>query len=101
MKQTIATLIGGLLLGAIVLWAGWSLDNPKKETVKTTERVCERCGYREADTDYARGVNAALDAVMLLDLEQDLQETNRTWGAMADVVCQRLNVERATNNASR
>jgi predicted RNA polymerase sigma factor len=43
---------------------------------------------------YAAGVNAALDAMMLLNLEQQLQGTNRTWGAMAEIVCERLRVER-------
>jgi hypothetical protein len=43
---------------------------------------------------YASGVNAALDAMMLLNLEQQLQGTNRTWGAMAEIVCERLRVER-------
>ena len=45
------------------------------------------------NNDYAKGVNAALDAIMLLSLEQDLEGTNRTWGAMADIVRSRLHVE--------
>ena len=44
--------------------------------------------------DYANGVNAALDAIILLSLEQQLQGTNRTWGAMAEIVCKRLSIER-------
>ena len=43
---------------------------------------------------YAHGVNTALDSVMLLDLEQKLQGTNRNWGAMADVVRGRLGVKK-------
>lgn len=46
-----------------------------------------------ANDDYTRGVNAALDAIMLLSLEQDLEGTNRTWGLMADIVRSRLHVE--------
>jgi len=43
---------------------------------------------------YQRGVNDALDATMLLDLEQRMTSTNRNWGDMAKVVCARLNVKR-------
>jgi hypothetical protein len=44
---------------------------------------------------YVKGANDALDGIMLLDLEQRLQGTNRTWGTMAEVVCERLSVERS------
>lgn len=43
---------------------------------------------------YAKGVNDALDAIALLSLEQRLEGTNRTWGAMADIVRKRLQVEK-------
>ena len=43
---------------------------------------------------YAQGVNDALDAITLLSLEQRLEGTNRTWGAMADIVRERLHVVR-------
>jgi len=43
---------------------------------------------------YSEGVNNALDAIVLLDLEQKLQGTNRTWGVMADIVRERLSVEK-------
>lgn len=49
---------------------------------------------RVQQNDYERGVNDALDAIILLDLEQNLTHTNRTWGAMAEVVCERLKVKR-------
>jgi hypothetical protein len=42
---------------------------------------------------YDKGVYEALSAFMLLDLEQRLEGTNRTWGAMSAIVCQRLKVE--------
>ena len=41
---------------------------------------------------YAKGVNDALDAIKLLSIEQQLEATNRTWGAMADIVRERLHV---------
>ena len=44
--------------------------------------------------EYARGVNDALDSITLLNLEQHLYQTNRTWGAMGEIVAQRLGVER-------
>jgi len=50
--------------------------------------------FDKAQPAYAKGVNDALDTIMLLDLEQELQGTNRTWGAMAEIVCERLRVER-------
>jgi len=45
-------------------------------------------------SNYAKGVNDALDTIMLLGLEQELQGTNRSWGAMADIVRKRLRVEK-------
>jgi hypothetical protein len=45
-------------------------------------------------SEYARGVNDALDCITLLNLEQQLYQTNRTWGAMGEIVAQRLSVER-------
>lgn len=45
-------------------------------------------------SDYAKGVNDALDTIALLSLEQQLQGTNRTWGTMGEIVCSRLRVER-------
>ena len=51
--------------------------------------------FAERETNaYAKGVNDALDAIMLLSLEQRLEGTNRTWGAMAEIVCERMNIER-------
>ena len=44
--------------------------------------------------EYERGVNDALDCIILLNLEQQLYQTNRTWGAMGEIVAQRLSVER-------
>jgi len=45
-------------------------------------------------TDYERGVNDALDCIALLNLEQELYRTNRTWGEMGAIVARRLSVAR-------
>jgi hypothetical protein len=81
MKQII------IIVGLVVVVLGLFIleDVGSRKTVMKEDKVNE---------EYARGVNSALDSIMLLDLEQKLYETNRTWGAMADVVCQRLKVER-------
>ena len=50
--------------------------------------------FDKAHPAYAKGVNDALDAITLLSLEQRLEGTNRTWGAMADIVRERLHVEK-------
>jgi len=50
--------------------------------------------FDKAHQAYAKGVNDALDAITLLSLEQRLDGTNRTWGAMADIVRERLHVEK-------
>jgi len=42
---------------------------------------------------YDKGVNDALTTMMLLSLEQQLQETNRTWSEMADITRERLHVQ--------
>jgi hypothetical protein len=44
---------------------------------------------------YTKGANDALDRMVLLDLEQQLQGgSNRNWNTMAEVVCERLSVQR-------
>ena len=50
-------------------------------------------GGNHCDTYYEDGVNDALQAIMLLDLELDLKGTPRPWGEMADIVRDRLGVE--------
>ena len=50
--------------------------------------------WDKAYPQYAKGANDALDAIILLGLEQRLQGTNRTWGAMAEIVCDRMNIKR-------
>jgi len=45
-----------------------------------------------ARAEYERGFNAALDAIMLLELEQNITHTRRTWGEMADIARERFNV---------
>ena len=51
-------------------------------------------GKQQKSSGYEHGVNDALDCFMLLNLEQDLQRTNRTMGAMGEIVAQRLSVKR-------
>lgn len=53
--------------------------------------------YFKAELAYMQGANDALDALALLALEQQLQGTNRTWGEMARIVCDRMGVERRIN----
>lgn len=43
-------------------------------------------------SDYERGVNNALQAIMLLDLELKLKGERKTWGEMAEIVRTRLKV---------
>jgi len=59
-----------------------------------SEAVKMPMDFDKAHPAYAKGVNDALDAITLLSLEQRLEGTNRTWGAMADIVRERLHVEK-------
>jgi len=43
---------------------------------------------------YVQGVNDALDTIALLNLEQHLINTNRSFGEMSEIVCSRLHVPR-------
>ena len=43
--------------------------------------------------EYKKGVNDALQAIILLSLELDLKNERKTWGEMADIVRDRLNVK--------
>lgn len=74
MKARILGELAGIMLAIGVLAAGY---------------VVNRNGYKS-------GVNEALTAWALLDLEQSLQGTNRTNGEMLDIVCQRLGVKITT-----
>jgi len=44
-------------------------------------------------TDYARGVNDALQTITLLDLEVKLNNERKTWGEMNTIVRLRLGVK--------
>lgn len=74
MKARILGELAGIMLAIGVLAAGY---------------VVNRNGYKS-------GVNAALMSFSLLNLEQNLQGTNRTHGEMHDIVCQRLGVKITT-----
>ena len=76
------------LVVLVLITAGLLLAFAQSRAVKM------QMDFDKAQPAYAKGVNDALDTIMLLDLEQELQGTNRTWGAMAEIVCERLRVER-------
>lgn len=50
--------------------------------------------FDKANPAYAKGVNDALDAITLLDLELKLEGERKTWGEMADIVRARLIVQK-------
>jgi len=89
---------------------------PKPETnllqalngVATSQLSSVTCHYhytsgvvRVDSRDYAEGVNDALDTFVLLNLEQQLQHTNRTYGEMAEIVCERMKVKRTELGKSK
>ena len=83
--STVGVVAGLLAVFSMLLFAQDSVtDHPVRMPID----------WDRAYPQYAKGANDALDAMMLLNLEQQLQGTNRTWGAMAEIVCKRLNVER-------
>jgi uncharacterized membrane protein YdfJ with MMPL/SSD domain len=82
-----------LIMSAIMIGPVVSMLTEHKDTTRKEVNVVEVQQAQENKLLYDRGVNSALDALILLNLEQQLQGTNRTWGEMADMVRQRLNVE--------
>ena len=82
---TVGVIAGLLAVGSMLLFAQDSVtDHPARMPMD----------FDKAFPQYAKGANDALDAIILLNLEQQLQGTNRTWGAMADIVRERLHVEK-------
>ena len=82
---TVGVIAGLLAVGSMLLFAQDSVtDHPVRMPMD----------FDKAFPQYAKGANDALDAIILLNLEQQLQGTNRTWGAMADIVRERLHVEK-------
>ena len=82
---TVGVFAGLLAVGSMLLFAQDSVtDHPVRMPLD----------FDKAYPQYAKGANDALDAIILLNLEQQLQGTNRTWGAMAEIVCRRMNIER-------
>ena len=51
-------------------------------------------------SEYNKGANDALTAIMLLDLELKLTGERKSWGEMADIVRERLRVPKPDNQAS-
>ena len=83
--STVGVVAGLLAVFSMLLFAQDSVtDHPVRMPID----------WDKAYPQYAKGANDALDAIILLSLEQRLQGTNRTWGAMAEIVCERMNIER-------
>ncbi|MFA5130655.1 MAG: hypothetical protein WC477_07155 [Patescibacteria group bacterium] len=83
--STVGVIAGLLAVFSMLLFAQDSItDHPVRMPTD----------WDKAYPQYAKGANDALDAIILLHLEQRLQGTNRTWGAMAEIVCERMNIER-------
>lgn len=73
------------MCGAAAACSAWLGCSPTKseQTAKPTE-------YRDR---YEQGANDALMGFALLNLEQQLQGTNRSFVEMFEIVCGRLRVE--------
>ena len=56
--------------------------------------------FAENPKEFDKGVNMALQAIMLLDLELKLKGERKTWGEMADIVRERLSVPKTDNKAN-
>ena len=83
--STVGVIAGLLAVFSMLLFAQDSVtDRPVRMAMD----------WDKAYPQYAKGANDALDAIILLHLEQRLQGTNRTWGAMAEIVCERMHIER-------
>lgn len=82
-----------LIMSATTIGPVVSMLMEPKDTTRKEVNVVEVQQAQENKLLYDRGVNSALDALILLNLEQQLQGTNRTWGEMADIVRRRLDVE--------
>jgi len=83
--STVGIIAGLLAVFSMLLFAQDSVtDHPVRMPIDLDK----------AYPQYAKGANDALDAIILLSLEQRLHGTNRTWGAMAEIVCERMNIER-------
>jgi hypothetical protein len=82
---TVGVIAGLLAVGSMLLFAQDSVtDHPVRMPMDIDK----------AFPQYAKGANDALDAIILLNLEQQLQGTNRTCSAMAEIVCKRMNIAR-------
>lgn len=82
-----------IILGAVIVGSGVLLGCSCGIRTVTSFASPDELKFSES-VAYQRGVNDALDATMLLDLEQRMTSTNRNWGDMAKVVCSRLDVKR-------
>jgi hypothetical protein len=83
----------GIVLATAVNSIGFTIVSILMINLMCAEPVCMPGAEPSVPHAYTRGVNDALNAVMLLNLEQDLQGTNRTWGEMSDIVRNRLGAD--------
>ncbi len=71
-----------------------AVQRPAHQSLPLVEPTLKSVTAGPCAAEYGRGVNNALDAISLLDLEQKMKGESRTWGEMAEIVCRRLKVER-------
>lgn len=85
-----------LVYACISTFRSWD-SRIKKSAKQTVTDIKERISYatsRGFDAGYEKGVNHALDSITMLNLEQWMQGTNRTYGQMGEIVADRLKVKR-------
>ena len=90
MKATAAMMILAVILWAMVMGFGAWLGSSGAVSVAEVQPIVSLVG----EDCYAKGVNDALDALSLLWLENSMQGTSMTSGAMSEMVATRLGVER-------
>lgn len=80
---SVLVIVIGFMMGLCVVCVDVVENKPDKSIEITNEY----------DRGYRTGVSNALDCMMLLSLEQQLYNTNRTWGDMSSIVKSRLGVK--------
>jgi len=69
-----------------------TVDHHFPQRVGSGEIVFASSEPLSRSVEYIKGFNAALQAIMLLDLELDLKGERKTWGEMADICRERFGV---------
>jgi len=87
--------ISGLCVSVLVIVIGFMMGLCVVCTVRSNHQKIDKSIEitNEYDRGYRTGVSSALDCMMLLNLEQQLYNTNRTWGDMSIIVRSRLGVK--------